>query len=212
MTTTNPINVYIEGDKTGFNSKTAIERFRSNVKSNTAFDINELANKYIKPDYKLELVEQTDMNIKFNITMTKTVTTDAPVASDVPDDATKRKQLLKAKINMMRKDRTNSDYHKAKSNNNVPDEILAEYLKLKKVSKMPIPEPSEILSNPEEYKPIISMVLSNSMMKQFGASHPYVRYFKLIAEKLGVETPLPIPTQDYLSNPIDTNQDTDEED
>jgi len=99
----------------------------------------------------------------------------------------------------MRQDRTNSVYHKAKANDNVPPEILNEYMKLKQISKMPIPEPNEIFAHPEEYKPIIAMVLQNSMMKQLGSNHPYVRYFKLIADKLGVETPLPIPTQNFLS-------------
>ena len=72
-------------------------------------------------------------------------------------------------------------------------------MKLKQISKMPIPEPNEIFAHQEEYKPIISMVLQNSMMQQLGSNHPYVRYFKLIAEKLGVETVLPIPTQNFLS-------------
>jgi hypothetical protein len=44
---------------------------------------------------------------------------------------------------------------------------------------------------------MLAMVLGNTMMKQLGQTHPYVRYFKLLAEKLGVTEPLPVPTQDY---------------
>jgi hypothetical protein len=110
-----------------------------------------------------------------------------------------RRKMLKAKINLMRQDRTNSVYHKAKANDSVPAEILHEYMKLKQMSKMPIPEPNEIFAHPEEYKPIISMVLQNSMMKQLSSNHPYVRYFRLIADKLGVEMVLPIPTQNFLT-------------
>jgi len=110
-----------------------------------------------------------------------------------------KRKMLKAKINMMRQDRTNSVYHRARANENVSSEILSEYMKLKQISKMPIPEPNEILANPEEYKPVIAMVLQNSMMKQLSSSHPYVRYFRLIAEKLGVDMPLPMPTQDFLT-------------
>ena len=73
-------------------------------------------------------------------------------------------------------------------------------MKLKKISKMPIPEPNEIFANPEQYKPVISMLLQNNMMNQLKSDHPYVRYFKLIAEKIGVDMSLPIPTQDFLSN------------
>lgn len=72
-------------------------------------------------------------------------------------------------------------------------------MKLKKISKMPIPEPNEIFARPEEYKPVISMVLQNNMMKQLPLAHPYVRYFKLIAEKIGLDMPLPIPTQDFTN-------------
>ena len=110
-----------------------------------------------------------------------------------------KRQMLKTKLKLMRQDRTNSVYHQAKSNNSVPDDVLSEYMKLKKISKMPIPEPNEIFAHPEEYKPVISMLLQNNMMKQLNSSHPYVRYFKLIAEKIGLDMPLPMPTQDFLS-------------
>jgi len=53
------------------------------------------------------------------------------------------------------------------------------------------------------------MVLGNDMMKQKGSNHPYVRYFKLLAEKLGVNTPSPTPMQDYtelLNNKVKDNE------
>ena len=87
----------------------------------------------------------------------------------------------------MKKHRTNIDLHKAKVDDNVSDDILKEYTRLKKISKVPVPEPSEILSNPEQYKPILSMVLNNKMINQIGHNHPYIRYFKLIAEKLNIQ-------------------------
>ena len=215
----NNISVCIEGDKSGFNSKTAIERFKSSVKSNLNFNLEEFTKKYVKPEYHLELVDKTSSQIKFIIdrvesinTTTNTLTTNnnsnnstnnlpkVTESTNNSDEVKNKHSELKAKLKMMRNNRTNSDYHKAKSNKNVTDEILNEYIKLKKISKVPIPEPAEILDHPEEYTPVISSVLQNSMMKQLGSAHPYVRYFKLLAEKLGIDTnPLPMPTQDFTN-------------
>ena len=184
MTTQETTNVFITGDKTGFNSKTAIVNFKSFVKTNKTFDINVLRQKFVKPDYHIELVESTETSLKFM------------VEKDVAPKQTvdHKRQMLQAKLTMMKQDRTNSVYHKAKTNPNVPDEILTEYMKLKKIAKMPIPEPNEIFARPDEYKPIIQMVLTNNLMKQLGTTHPYVKYFRLVANKLGVTEPLPIPT------------------
>jgi hypothetical protein len=196
MTELQVFNVIVEGDKTGFNSKNAVDKFKQAVKSSNNFDLVELTKKYVKSGFVLEQVEKTDTSYKF---MLGKENTEVEKQEPQLNEKEQRRKMLKAKINLMRQDRTNSVYHKAKANDNVPPEILNEYMKLKQISKMPIPEPNEIFAHPEEYKPIVSMVLQNSMMKQLGSNHPYVRYFKLIADKLGVETPLPIPTQNFLS-------------
>jgi len=196
MTDLQVFNVIVEGDKTGFNSKNAVDKFKQAVKSSNNFDLSELTKKYVKTGFLLEQVEKTDNSYRFMIGKENSEVENKK--SQLNDKEEKRK-MLKAKINLMRQDRTNSVYHKAKANDSVSAEILNEYMKLKKISKMPIPEPNEIFAHPEEYKPIISMVLQNSMMKQLGSNHPYVRYFKLVADKLGVETILPVPTQNFLS-------------
>jgi len=207
------LNVIVEGDKSGFNSKNAVDKFKQAVKSSDSFNLSELTKKYVKSGFVLEQVEKTDNSYKFMIGEENPTKQEPEVPTkqepevptkqepEVPQLSEKeqKRQMLKAKINLMRQDRTNSVYHKAKTNNNVSSEILNEYMKLKQISKMPVPEPNEIFAHPEEYKPIISMVLQNSMMNQLSSSHPYVRYFKLIAEKLGVEIPLPFPTQNFLS-------------
>lgn len=181
-------SVHINGDKSGFNSKAAVDKFKVAVKavleSNKELNTEELSTRFINSNFSLTL-EKKDAT-----------TVHATVATKQEQITKDNHELLRAKINLMKKNRTNSDYYKAKSGN-VPDDIMEEYTKLKKMSKMPIPEPSEILEHPEEYKPMLAMVLGNSMMKQLGSTHPYVRYFKLLAEKLGVTEPLPVPTQDY---------------
>jgi hypothetical protein len=198
-TTQNTVNVYIEGDRTGFNSKNAIDRFKKAVKSSADYNLVELTNQCVKPGFVVELVDRSNNEIKF---MIDKANNDVKQEKPTPQltESEQRRQMLKAKINLMRQNRTNSAYHKAKANNVVPDDVLDAYKDLKKVSKMQIPEPNEIFTHPEEYKPVISMLLQNTMMKQLKSIHPYVRYFKLIAEKLGVTEPLPMATQDFLSN------------
>jgi hypothetical protein len=184
--------VQIEGNKNYFNSKMAISKFKQAVKLNNQFDLSELSKKYVKEGYQLNLVNSSESGYKFDIKIT----------SHQPDNLEdkKRHDLLKSKINNMKQTRTNSNYHKAKYSSNVPEEILSEYKKLIKISKMPIPEPSEILNNPEQYKPIISMVLGNSMMKSMPQNHPYIKYFKLIAKQIGAVEILPIPTENFIDS------------
>lgn len=188
------IAVCIDGDKSAFVSKAAIDKFKQSVKSKPSIVLDELIEKYVKPEYKLELVSSDNNEFKFKVIV-------KPVQKPKKEKTEKeqRHELLKAKLNLMANARTNRDLHKAKNSGSVDHEILLEYQKLKKITKMAIPEPSEILANPEQYKPILSMVLSNSMMKQHGNSHPYVRYFKLLAEKIGATEILPQePSQNNL--------------
>ena len=205
-------NIYIEGDKNGFNSKMAIEKFRISLKKmdfeKQKLDLEELKNKYIKSDFILEIIKYDttvrDITIKISEIVKKPLITN-------------NKKILKDKLNAMRKNRNKVEDYKCSEN--VSDDILKEYIKLKKISKMPIPEPNEILSNPEQYKPILSMVLNTKMVNQMGINHPYIRYFKLIAQKLNFK-PSEIPQeilenvkQELSSNKLSNNDDdTDEED
>lgn len=200
--------VQIDGDKSGFNSKAAVDKFKQAVKSNNNFDLADLSKKFIKSGYQLVLVSNSNGNYKFDLnsdgsqsvsSIEQAIKSEAKVESNKSENE-KRRELLRAKIHNMRQMRNNSYYHKAKSSANVPEDILSEYKKLMKVSKVPIPEPSEILENPEQYRPIVSMVLGNSMMKSLPHSHPYVKYFKLVAKQIGAEEALPVPTKNFLNN------------
>jgi len=207
-------NVCIEGNKEGFNSKIAIDKFKTAVKKMDQKELKvnlEELQKYIKPEYILELLKhnQSEKDIIFKVS-------EKPKINEQKED---KKKVLQEKLKNMKKNRTNSDYHKAKNDENVSDEILKEYNSLKKISKMPVPEPSEMLANPDQYKPLLSMVLNNQMINQMGANHPYIRYFKLISDKLNMmSNNNSIPDVESISSKITTNKisnnddDTDEED
>jgi hypothetical protein len=195
-------NVCIEGDKSFFNSKIAIEKFKTCVKNmdltESKLNLDELQKKYIKPGFKLNIIkyDPNDENIIFELS--------------IDNKHEDNRKMLKEKIKSLKKNRTNSDYHKAKQDDNVTDEILKEYNNLKKITKMPVPEPSEILSNPEQFKPLLNMVLNNKMVGQMGTNHPYIKYFRLIADKLNIQQEsTPVISANKLSQDDD---DTDEED
>jgi hypothetical protein len=209
------INVFIDGDKTCFISKSSIHKFKKIVKSPdfNINNINELSNKFMKPGYKLICYENKhNLEYKFKVC-----------------DASKDK--LRVKIKEMSNARKNSNYHKAKTVDEPIDEpiddisddvnmadIYKEYNKLVKLSKIPIPEPKEILQNSDQYKSILSMVLGNDVMNKLGKNHPYVRYFTLLANKIGekkekvkqVDELLEI--KQLVGNTIITNDDVDTED
>ncbi len=199
--------VNLEGIKEHFISKSGIDKFKTFVKNNTNdLNMEEINRKYIKPEYKLEILSKTDNEIKF-----KTINL-------VELQSIEHKKMLKAKLKLLT---GKSNVYSPKANVSVPPDILKEYAKLKNMSKMPIPEPGEICANKEEYKPIIQMVLGNDMMKTLGNKHPYKRYFTLLAEHLGLEVhhtnqneAVPITINDNIktSDLHDAETDTDSDD
>ena len=176
--TCDQFSVFIEGNKDDFNSKSAIIKFKETLKINPDANLSAISNVYLKNNTVFELVEKTDTFIKVRLTQKQTQQSDKRI-------------IIKNKLNAMRNQRTNTDYYKAKNAGNVPSDILTEYLKLKKIMKIPLLEPSEVLSNKEEHKPIISMMLSNPMLKSLGPTHPYIKYIKMLAKEIGLNNDLP---------------------
>jgi len=204
------INVFIDGDKSNFVSKLSINKFKQKVKQSDfqLDDLNNISSLYLKPKYLFHFISYENNDYKFEI-IKKPKDFDKPKPKEnverVVDEKTKLRELMRSKINIMTKNRTNHDYHKAKLSGKVDDEILEEYNKLKKVSKIPVPDPYEVINDPEQYKPIISMVLNNDIMNTLGKTHSYVKYFTLLANKIGATpmlnpTTAPIPTQDFTNN------------
>jgi len=186
--------VVIEGDKNGFNSKSAIDKFKLAVKATGNFDLVELSQKFFKSDYNLTLVSKSDTEYKFKVEHVQTEKLVVDEKSDVlekqvvdsKEESKKRKELLRAKINNMRQMRNNSFYHKAKASSNVPEEILSEYKKLVKEigAEEALPVPTQNFLNNQ---PSIPNNLEQ-MMKMAG------------------------PVTDVKGNLMSKDEDTDEED
>jgi len=188
-------HVYVEGDKTGFNSKTALQKFKETIRKDSNVDFQ----KYIKPNYELNLVETTAEYVKYTINL---------------KNETKKfskKQMFQAKLKLLADKRTNINIKNLSFHKDiVPPEITTAYKKLVKTTHTPIPEPYEILKNPEQYKPFILQVLRTNMDN---TNQLYLNYFKLLAKQIGL-MPTNIPNANLVavnepklnSNDTDTDE------
>lgn len=185
------MNVYIEGDKSGFNSKIAVTKFKDLVKSSNEISVEELSKRFIKTDYNLELLSKDNSNIKFKLSLKQQLLTELHQVQEQEKKQidTSKRELLRNKIRNMSQNRSNSDFRKVKNHDFVPDNIMKEYLKLKQASPVPIPEPWTVIENPEEYRTMIGMLLGNKMVH----NNPFLKYFKLLGERIGVTEAIEIP-------------------
>ena len=62
------MNVHIDVNSTQhFKNKSSILSFKKTVKTNKDYDLNDLSNKFVKEDYMLKVLEQTETDTKFCI-------------------------------------------------------------------------------------------------------------------------------------------------
>jgi hypothetical protein len=169
-------SVYIEGDKSGFNSQSALLKFKNYVKSSANLDN---LKQFIKADYEVVQLEDTDTFIKYNIKK-KVVEQNNNID---------KKQMFKAKMKLLSDKRTNINIKNLSLNKDVvPQDIREAYSKLSKISAIPIPEPVEILRKPEEYKPLILQVLRSNVNN---TNKLYMNYFRLLAQHVGLTPSVP---------------------
>jgi hypothetical protein len=194
------INIFVEGDSNGFNSQNAKFKFKQFVKQhlNTSFlkgqdvgNLETLCSRFVKSDYELKFISYKDSNITVKLTK----------KPELKKESISKRDMLKAKIKMLSDKRTNINYHKAKASN-VPDDLLDVYKKASNECTVPIPEPSEIIKNPEQYKMLIQMMISTPEFKTKNSA--YFKYFKMLGDLLGVE-PLTLPTNNNNSSNNTTN-------
>jgi len=182
MTDSQVKQIHIEGDKSFFVSKKAVDRFKKDLRNKDTEKLQE--NDYFVEDWTYELVSEneTEMRIK--------IVNKVKGPRVLPCD--EKRQLLKSKIFKMTNDRTNHDTIKNKSI--VPRDLLNEYLDLKKHKiPMELHDPAKVLSKPEEYRNIIhTLVKSFGMYK--GNNNPLINYYRSLQKHL--EEKINEPTTD----------------
>jgi hypothetical protein len=187
-------NVFIEGDKKLFKSKNSIIRFKQKVR-NDDYNLEELSKLYLKTGYLFRFKDKTSQKKTFYI-------------QELTDK--EKREKFKKEIKLIRelKNKYNNALQNYKSKVIVPKNILKEYNKLTSLTNasLPIPNPYLIFENPEEYKIVIKNMISDKIFQSLPSSHPYVKYFRYLSEYFNIEPSLPIPTNNFLQETLDTNK------
>ena len=181
-------SVHIEGDKSFFISKGAIDRLKRDLKNNDTEKLEK--DEYFKEDWTYQILSQTDLEIKVKIVnKIDLATQNKPRVLNCDE----RRQLLKEKIKKLR-----NQTAPKKSKVEVPKDLMREYLSLKKYKlKVDLLDPGVVLSNPEEYRNTVhTMVQSFGMFK--GSNNPVINYYKSLAKHLDLPTT-------YIGDKNDTN-------
>ena len=105
------LSIIIDGDKSIFNSKVAVDKFKKCIRLSDTYNLEELSKKYINQEYKLEEVSKTDTELKLKLVIKNIKIID--------------KNLLKNKINQMKHERKTS--YSTSYNTTIPAEIFREY-------------------------------------------------------------------------------------
>lgn len=173
------LSVHIDGDKSNFITKGAIDRLKRDLKNDDKSKLE--INDYFKEGWTFKLVSKSDTEIKVEI-MKKDV---VPLKNEVNE----KHLMLKDKLKAMRSNRTSVTNLKSKmKNSSVPEDLSEAYMALKKV-KLPVPilDPAEALAHPLEYKQqVYTMVQSFGLFN--GKTNPIINYYRLLAQHMGLPT------------------------
>ncbi len=207
------MNVFIEGDRSLFLSKSAVDRFKKDFKeSNFKIDVIDCS-KYLKEGYVFKtLIEDT--SIKVNIlSLEKEKET---ILLKQKEDS--RKQL-RNQLKQLKNSRTGQVHkHLDTLKRTVPENIYKSYHNLIRNFQMPnIPAPDDVINNPDKYKTQIATIMGlGGNVSNDGRASAYIKqYFNALGQFLGIEpidinklSESNIPT----SQPTINNDDTEDED
>ena len=210
---TTTFSVFIDTDSTSdkvadmFNSKNALQNFKKDVRNFLSDDhtktvnLSDLAGKYIKKEALISIKEQNKDSIRFGISMYNPVDTSQTSQIPQPNQQSNLdvlKQTLKQRLKMNNCVRSNRQYafqsksdskmSKDEQEKKLDNDIILEYSKIVRMFKFAsnIPSPKDVFAKPNEYKEAINFIMNdgNSMIGKLPPSHPYVRYFTLLKEKM----------------------------
>jgi hypothetical protein len=194
-------SVMIEGDKSFFVSKGAVDRFKKDLKANNIEKLS--TNDYFKEDWTYQMVSQTDTEIKVKIINQKDVASNGKEIRVL--DCDERRKLLKNKLKNMRDNRSSLNNIKLSMQNKVPSELLNGYIEASNFMKKTkvngvLLDPKVVLAKPHDYKNIVY-----TMLKSFGnvkTYNPIIQYFKLLAKYLEIPTENAQPKQNSQADVV----------
>ena len=187
----NNISVFIEGDKTKFVSKSAIERFKRDLRSNDSEKLK--TNDYFVEGWTYILNSSENNQMKVNVVETET----HKDRLNVLREKLKQKITRKPSLSQIR----------TPLKNKVPDDILQAFINLKKTNNTtPIISPEQILAKPNEYFNMLQTTINNYK----GNTNPIINYYKSLMKHLKniptIQTPQPLPQPLPQPQPISSER------
>jgi hypothetical protein len=210
------MNVLIEGDRSLFLSKTAIDRFKKDVRETKPDMID--SKKYLKEGYIFNITtSENNINVK--------------ICNEEEIKMENKRKELKMRLHNAQRCRGGEQYKQLDSlKRTIPDKIFKSYVNIvKNYGAANIPSPLEVIENPDRYRAQISAVMGTTKpvsndMKLSSAIKQYFtslgKFFCIEPANLSMESEdVPdITTFNRPSQPqvekinIDNNSDTEDED
>jgi hypothetical protein len=171
------LSVYIEGDRSLFLSKTAVDRFKKDVKEKKPDTLN--MQSYLKEGYS------------FKITTNESVIT-ATIITTKEEQLEEKRKLLKQRLNRSKNIiMKNEEKEKLESLKRVlPDKLFKTYKDLVTKFQMPnIPSPTDMIKYPDRYRQQISTIMStlNKVSDDNVANNAIKKYFNAMGNFLGID-------------------------
>ena len=181
-------SVIIEGDKSYFVSKGAIDRLKRDLKNDDKEKLS--VNDYFKEGWTYQLLSNINNEIKIKILNKLDLPVEDKPAPPRVLNADERKQFLKNRLKETKGEKVNTKTIKSKLND-IPKDLADAYTSLKKY-KLPVSihDPADVLANKDQYRNII-----HTMIQSFGSykgpNNPVINYYKLLAKYLDISTEKP---------------------
>jgi hypothetical protein len=173
------MNVFIEGDRSLFLSKTAVDRFKSEVRGNNSDNFDSVdSSKYLKEGYT------------FNITKKENDIT-AKICNISELQMENKHKELRQRLKNARRCRGGEQYKQLDSlKRTVPEKIFKSYVNLiKNYGVNNIPSPLEVIENPDKFRTQISTVTGTSkpVSNDVRLSNAIKQYFASLGKFLCIE-------------------------
>jgi hypothetical protein len=170
------MNVLIEGDRTLFVSKSAVDRFKKDVRE-TKPDLID-SSKYLKEGYIFNITtNENNINVK--------------ICNETEIKLENKRQELKNKLKNAQRCRGGEQYKQLDSlKRTIPEKIYKSYINLiKTYGANNIPSPLEVIENPDKFRQQISMVTGTSkpVSNDIHLSNAIKQYFSSLGKFLCIE-------------------------
>jgi hypothetical protein len=197
-------SVVINGDRTKFLSKNAINRFKKDIKTVDIKKINMEDGKYLENGYVFD-IKYKDNTFNVNI-----ITLEEHTKNE-------KRKMLKNKIRQSQYNRSGQVKEQMNSlKRSVPDKLFKSYMNLMKQYKFDsVPSPKDVIENPERFKRQISVMMGQLGMvsNDNNANNALKKYFNSLGNFMGIEPmDFNIKQTPPVQATLDEDADTEDED